>query len=94
MSLVARRFIVTGRVQRVGFRYFLAEVAAVEGVSGWVRNRADGSVEALAEGGADAVQRFEWKVRSGPPGARVAHVDVIDCAPSGRMGEFRIDGTV
>ncbi len=92
--LVARHFLVTGRVQRVGFRYFLAEAAAIEGLGGWVRNRADGSLEVLVEGESESVQRFEWKVRSGPPGARVANVDVADCATSGRVGEFRVDSTV
>jgi acylphosphatase len=92
--LVARRFVVVGRVQRVGFRYFLAEAAAIEGLGGWVRNRPDGCVEVLVEGEAESVQRFEWKVRSGPPGARVSSVEVAECAPSGRLGEFRVDSTV
>jgi acylphosphatase len=89
--LVARRFLVSGRVQRVGFRYFVAEAAAVEGLAGWVRNLPDGRVEALAEGDAESVHRFEWKIRSGPPGARVEDVVVEDQLPSGRHHEFRIE---
>jgi acylphosphatase len=92
--LIARRFLVTGRVQRVGFRYFLSEAAAIEGLGGWVRNRSDGSLEVLVEGEAEAVERFELKVRRGPPGARVSGVEVDDCAPSGQLGPFRVDASV
>lgn len=70
---IARHFVVTGRVQGVGFRYF-AEVSARElGLRGFVRNLRDGDVEALAEGPADAVQAFEAALRRGP-----AHADVTD----------------
>ncbi len=89
--LVARRFVVGGRVQGVGFRYFVAEAAAVERLGGFVRNLADGRVEIVVEGDGDAVTRFEWKVRSGPPAARVDAVDVEEGTPSGRPGAFRIE---
>src|SRR5262249_22503601 len=67
---VARRYLVEGRVKGVGFRYFTEAAASREGLSGWVQNLPDGRVEILAEGEAEAVERFEHKVRHGPPGAR------------------------
>jgi acylphosphatase len=73
-------------VQGVGFRYFTADAAAREGVSGWVRNLADGRVEIAAEGEAAAVDRFERAVRQGPPHARVDEVEAIDDLPSGVPG--------
>jgi acylphosphatase len=83
---VARRYLIRGRVQGVGFRFFTADVAAREGVSGWVRNLPDRSVEIAAEGEADAVDRFERAVRHGPPGARVDDVDVTENVPAGAGG--------
>src|SRR5687767_5392734 len=71
---VARRFVISGRVQGVGFRYFTQDAARREGVAGWVRNRPDGSVEALVEGEAEAVTRVERAIRSGPRGARIDNV--------------------
>ena len=88
--LVARRFVLTGRVQGVGFRYFAEEAAHVEGLIGWVRNRPDGAVEVFAEGDREAVFRFEAKLRRGPAGARLERVDVEDDMPTGRSGTFTI----
>ena len=76
--LIARRFLVTGRVQGVGFRWFTQDTARREGVRGWVRNLADGRVEALVEGESEAVTRVERAIRSGPRGARVERVEVDD----------------
>jgi len=78
--LVARRFVVTGRVQGVGFRYFTQDHAMREGVVGWVRNLADGGVEAYVEGEAEAVERIERAIRSGPRHARVdrVYIDIED----------------
>lgn len=81
-----------GRVQGVGFRWFTEDAAAREGVSGFVRNLPDGTVEAEAEGEAEAVRRFEWSLRQGPPAARVDAVDVTDLSPSGRVFGFRTRG--
>ncbi|HKF65290.1 MAG TPA: acylphosphatase, partial [Vicinamibacterales bacterium] len=78
---VARRYIISGRVQGVGFRYFTEATAQREGVAGWVRNLPDRSVEVVAEGDADAVARFERAVRRGPPGARVDQVHVDESYP-------------
>jgi acylphosphatase len=88
--LVARRFLVSGRVQGVGFRYFTQEVAEVEGLHGWVRNLPDGRVEVLAEGEREAVDRLERRLRRGPPAARVERVDVDETAPSERATGFRV----
>ena len=88
--LIARRFVVSGRVQGVGFRFFVQEVALVEGLSGWVRNLEDGRVEAQVEGDQEAVERFERKIRRGPPAARIADVDVEDGVPSGHSDGFRV----
>jgi acylphosphatase len=87
---LARRYVITGRVQGVGFRWFAEAAAAREGVHGWVRNRADGAVEALAEGDADAIERFEHAIRHGPSAARVDHVDVEATVPSGRDAGFTV----
>jgi acylphosphatase len=87
---VARRYIISGRVQGVGFRYFTETTAQREGVAGWVRNLPDRSVEVVAEGDADAVERFERAVRHGPPGARVDHVHVDANYPVANETEFSI----
>jgi acylphosphatase len=88
--LVARRFVVSGRVHGVGFRYFTQDVARREGVTGWVRNLPDGRVEARVEGDAEAVTRVERAIRSGPRGARVdtVFVDIEDV--SGAYATFSV----
>jgi acylphosphatase len=65
---------VSGRVQGVGFRWFVVEEARRLQLSGWVRNRPDGKVEIAASGNADALARLESTVTSGPPGAQVQKV--------------------
>ena len=87
---VARRFVISGRVQNVGFRYFTQNAAAREGVAGWVQNLPDGRVEVFVEGDEDAVTRVERAIRSGPPGARVDTVYVQDDEASGTLKGFRI----
>ena len=76
--MIARRLVVRGRVQGVGFRHATGVAAASFGVAGWVRNRQDGSVEALVQGEPDAVERMIAWCRRGPPSARVTSVDVAD----------------
>ena len=73
---VARRYVVSGRVQGVGFRFFAEEAGRREGLRGWVRNLPDGRVEITAEGDTEALTRFEIAVRQGPRGARVDEVKV------------------
>jgi acylphosphatase len=87
---VARRFVISGRVQGVGFRWFVHDAASREGVTGWVTNLFDGRVEAFVEGNADAVTRVERALRSGPPGARVERVTVTDEEASGFLKGFSI----
>ena len=87
---VARFYHVNGRVQGVGFRWFVQEAAAVEGLHGWVRNLPDGRVEIRAEGDAEALERFEWHVRVGPRGARVDGVEVTDVGASGLDTGFSV----
>jgi acylphosphatase len=88
---VARRFVINGRVQGVGFRYFTQDVARREGATGWVRNLPDGAVEAFVEGDLEAVTRVERAIRSGPRGARIETVDVDSQDPSGAYRDFSIE---
>ena len=64
-----------GRVQGVGFRYFVRQEATALGVSGWVSNQSDGSVRVVAEGSRSALEDLLDALESGPRGARVDHVD-------------------
>ena len=90
--LIARRYVIRGRVQRVGFRLFVEDAAERENVQGYVRNRHDGSVEIVAEADADAMQRFELAVRRGPSGSRVEDVETTDLPVSSRFAGFRVTG--
>jgi acylphosphatase len=87
---LARRYVIHGRVQGVGFRYFTQAAAVREGVAGWVRNTPDGSVEVSAEGDAEPLTRFEQRIRQGPPGARVDRVEVTGRPGGGRDTDFSI----
>lgn len=71
----ARQFRVVGRVQGVGFRWFVQLRAEELGLSGWVRNRPDGSVEVAVAGDDSALDRLEAALREGPPHARVSAVE-------------------
>ena len=86
---MARRVVVHGAVQGVFFRDTTRRRAESRGVSGWVRNRSDGTVEALFEGDADAVESMVAFAREGPRGAEVERVDVQDAEPEGH-GTFEI----
>jgi acylphosphatase len=90
--LVARRYVVKGRVQRVGFRMFAEDAAQRENIRGYVRNQHDGSVEVVAEGDFDAVTRFEMAIRRGPLGARVDEVETAELEPSNRFSSFSVTG--
>ncbi len=87
---VARRFVISGRVQGVGFRWHTREAAQREGVTGWVRNLPDGRVEALVEGEAESVDRMERALRQGPGGARVKDVLVDHDEATGAFKDFSI----
>jgi acylphosphatase len=83
---VAKHLTISGRVQGVGFRYSLAEEAERRGVTGWVRNRRDGTVEAVVYGASDAVEAVLVWARRGPRGAHVTGVQVDDVP--GRFERF------
>jgi len=86
----AKRFIVKGRVQGVGFRYFAIRAAAGCGVVGTVRNMPDGSVEAIAEGSEEAVEEFRLELARGPSYAHVTTVDETPLQPTGRYRGFNV----
>jgi acylphosphatase len=88
--IVARTYLIGGRVQGVGFRMFVQDAATLEGVHGYVRNLPDGRVEAFVEGDQEAVDRLELKLRRGPRGARVDSVDVTPATPTYRATGFAI----
>ena len=79
--LTSRRFVISGRVQGVGFRYFVQSAAVRESIRGWVRNLDDGRVETAAAGETDAMERFERAIRQGPPASRVDRVEVDETYP-------------
>jgi acylphosphatase len=91
-SIEARRFFVRGRVQGVGFRWFVEREAHILGVAGWVRNNHDGSVEVLAQGTRDQLSGLHGRLREGPRAARVDAVEVSDASPVTGMNLFRIEG--
>ena len=78
---IARRFVVSGLVQGVGFRYFAQDAARREGLHGYVTNQDDGTVEVWAEGEAEALERFERKLRQGSSRSRVEHVMIDEVSP-------------
>jgi acylphosphatase len=87
---VARRYVINGRVQGVGFRWFTVEAATREGLHGWVRNTVEGGVEIRAEGDAEALERFERAIGHGPPRARVDHVDTTDLGADWKNTGFTV----
>ena len=87
--MIARRVRVTGRVQGVFFRAWARDEARSLGVSGWVRNCEDGSVEAHVEGAEEAVNTLIGRMRHGPPHARVVDVHVDEAIAEG-IGRFEV----
>ncbi len=87
---VGRSFLVSGHVQGVGFRCYAQNAARREGLSGHVTNHADGSVEVVAEGEAEAMTRFERALHQGPSRSRVVHVRVDEIVPAGLNAGFEI----
>jgi acylphosphatase len=72
---VIRRLLIRGRVQGVGFRAWTEDTALINGIDGWVRNRADGAVEAVFAGSAEAVAAMIAACKQGPPSARVERIE-------------------
>jgi acylphosphatase len=91
-STEARRFVVRGRVQGVGFRWFVEREAHMLGLSGWVRNNSDGSVEVLAVGTHEQIVGLRSRLREGPRAARVDVVEEAEANPTGGLNTFRIEG--
>jgi acylphosphatase len=89
---IARRIVIGGRVQGVGFRYALADEARSRNLGGWVRNRRDGTVEVLLAGPQDEVEAVIAWSRHGPPAARVTSVEVEPAASE--LAEFDIVSTL
>lgn len=89
--MIGRRVIVHGRVQGVWFRESMRRVAEQHGVTGWVRNRPDGTVEAVFEGRPTDVELVVAWCREGPPRARVDRVETLDEPPEGLAG-FAVRG--
>jgi acylphosphatase len=83
---VRRRVVIHGRVQGVFFRDCLRRLAEEEGVAGWARNTAEGTVEAVFEGSADAVGRLVDFARTGPRDARVKRLEAFEEGPEGLSG--------
>ncbi|RKZ30087.1 acylphosphatase [bacterium] len=84
------RAIVEGRVQGVGFRWFVMRAAEELDIFGWVKNRLDGTVETVAEGDSDAIDRFIGALLRGPASARVTNIDISEEEPGGEFTEFNL----
>jgi acylphosphatase len=82
----AFRYVVQGRVQGIGYRYFVLRQADALGLTGYARNRADGSVEVVAEGGDDVLAQLELRLREGPAFSEVSAVEREAIAPRGDGG--------
>ena len=91
MAKVARKFLIRGDVQGVGYRFFAQRAAARHQVLGQVRNCPDGSVEVVAEGAANDVEEFKKDLVTGPQWARVEQVEEISSEPTGLYASFRIE---
>ncbi len=85
----ARRYLVSGRVQGVGYRYYVIREAQALALAGWVRNLADGSVEVVAAGEDAVLHAFEGRLWQGPPHARVAALDSAPAAAP-EWADFRV----
>lgn len=88
---VARKFLISGEVQGVGYRFFAQRAAARHQVTGYVRNLKDGRVEAFAEGEAETVEAFKHDLTAGPKFSKVEHLEEIVLEPSNLYSSFRIE---
>ncbi len=88
---VARKFLIKGDVQGVGYRFFAQRAAARHQIVGYVRNCPDGTVEAWAEGPASNVEAFKQDLATGPQWAVVDQVEEINLEPTGTYSAFRIE---
>ena len=88
---VARRFLISGDVQGVGYRFFAQRAAARHQVVGYVKNLSDGRVEALVEGSPTQVEAFKHDLATGPRFGRVDDVEELNLDPTGTYSAFRIE---
>jgi acylphosphatase len=88
---VARKFLIRGEVQGVGYRFFAQRAAARHQVVGYVRNMPDGTVESLVEGPAQDVEAFKHDLATGPRFAVVEQVEEIFLEPTGQYSLFRVE---
>lgn len=91
MAKVARKFLIMGNVQGVGYRFFAQRAAARHQVLGYVRNCPDGNVEVVAEGSPTDVEEFKKDLVTGPQWARVEQVEEISFEPTAPYSSFRIE---
>lgn len=88
--MVTCRFIVHGRVQGVGFRYYTMQQAKQLGVKGWVRNNMDGTVEIIAQADKKTLQAFQTAVKKGSPASQVSHVRTKQMQTSHNYTSFQV----
>ncbi len=89
--MIARKFLISGEVQGVGYRYFAQRSSARHQIHGYVKNLDDGRVEVLAEGNAKAVEEFRRDLAAGPTYSRVGQIEELVVEPSGLYSIFRIE---
>jgi acylphosphatase len=91
-QLLAKTYRIRGRVQGVGFRWYVEREAQTLGIAGWVRNRSDGTVEVLAQGTREQLFSLRSKLQQGPRASRVDDVEEVDSQVQHDMKTFRIEG--
>jgi acylphosphatase len=92
IPIQARRFLVRGRVQGVGFRWFVEREAHILQITGWVRNNPDGSVEVLAVGTPPQLAGLRARLQEGPRAARVDNVNESEAVPVSGLNSFQVRG--
>ena len=88
---VARKWLISGEVQGVGYRFFAQRASARHQVTGYVKNLRDGRVEVLAEGAPESVEGFKHDLAAGPAHCRVEQVEELNLDPTGNFSSFRIE---
>ena len=91
-ALTARQFLVRGRVQGVGFRWFVEREARILQIAGWVRNNPDSTVEVFAQGTSDQLSGLHQRLREGPRASRVDEVEIAEVEPAPGLASFQIRG--
>ncbi|SLL31906.1 acylphosphatase [Mycobacteroides abscessus subsp. abscessus] len=82
--------IISGRVQGVGFRYFVQTLAIENHVTGWIRNKTDGTVECIAVASSDTLHTFVEKIKTGNRFAKVNHIEITESEPKEPFSNFRV----